>query len=149
MADSNYLSLTALSEMLQKMDEHFRRACCNQEEVRRVEGWTSQIQPTVFLVFLVTCLLSNLFATMIRIYKNSLPVVNVNIVSIINLYIVEFLNMGVTIISVTSMWVSLISHLPFSVSYVLGLVPAYFLFVVGGLAGNVGIIKMMIVLQAS
>ena len=101
----------------------------------------------MFFIFLLHLFFSNLSAYMIRIFYNSRPVLDVNTVSIINLYIVEILNFIVTLVSTPCMWVSLVSYLPFAISYVLGLLVTYMGYFGGGLASAVEIIKMLKVLQ--
>ena len=53
--------------------------------------------PVVFMVSLICFLSSNLFAFMIRIFKNSIPLVNMNIIILINYSIAEIYNITVTI----------------------------------------------------
>ena len=56
-----------------------------------------QRRPGVFFIFLVFFLTSNLFAFMMRIYKNSLPAVNITTVTILSSYIVELYNLIVVV----------------------------------------------------
>ena len=105
------------------------------------------VQLLTFFLFFILFLFSNIFATMIRIYSNSRPVVNVNIVTIINLYLVEICNISVALMSVPQIWVSLVSPFPFTLAYVFGLLTAYLGYIGEGLACIIGIIKMLIVLQ--
>ena len=133
--------LTILSDFLSKKNEEFWTTWFHDY------GLTDTL--IVFSVFLLFFLLSNLFAFMIRIYNNSLPIVNVNIVNTINLYIVEITNISVTSVTGLGMWVCFVSHLPFALAYTVGLCQTLLGYMLGGLSGVVGILKLMIVLQVS
>ena len=102
----NLEDLTILSDFLSRKNEEFWTTWFHDY------GHTDTI--IVFTVFLSFCLLSNMFAFMIRIYNNSLPIVSVNIVNTISLYIVEITNIIVTSVTGLGMWVCLVSHLPFA-----------------------------------
>ena len=54
--------------------------------------------PVVFMISLICFLSSNLFAFMIRIFKNSIPLVNMNIIILINYSIAELYNIFVTVL---------------------------------------------------
>lgn len=136
------MSIAGLSDILGKMDVAFWNNFQRNYEFKNVEV-------TSFLIFLLLLIFSNLFTYMIRIFYSSRPVLHVNTVSIIKLYIVEILNFIVTMLSLPSLWVSSVSFLPFSMAYVLGLLTPYMGYIIGGLASAVGIIRMLIVLQVT
>lgn len=142
MMNFDRFSIEALSDIHGKLYEAFWKNFPENAEVKNVEV-------PLFVIFLLLLIFSNLFAYMIRIFYNSRPVLDVNIASVIKLYLVEIMNATVTIVSVPSLWVCLISYLPFSVSYVLGLLTTLTGYIAGGLASAVGIIKILIVLQVS
>ena len=132
------MSMSGLADIL-KTDEDFWK------------NWNKVYESaaTTVLILLFLFLLSNLFTFMIRIYNNSLPMVNINIVNTFNVYFVEILNIGVTIISVPTIWVALTSLLDFSFAYILGLTQAMLAYVLGVLACVVGILKVLLVLQVN
>ena len=51
----------------------------------------------LFFLFLVYLVMSNLFTYMMRILKNSIPAININIIVILNQYIVEIFNVSINI----------------------------------------------------
>lgn len=103
----------------------------------------------VFLIFLTLFLSSNLSTYMIRIYNRSLPIVNINIINTINLYLVEVMNISTSLVTGLGMWVSLISHIPFFLAYTMGLCIALLGHLMGGLGSVVGILKILVVLQVN
>ena len=54
-------------------------------------------EPWVFVIFLTILCLSNLLALMMRLYKNSIPGGSLNILLIVNYYIVEAYNLFVSV----------------------------------------------------
>ncbi|XP_023345035.1 uncharacterized protein LOC111714208 isoform X3 [Eurytemora carolleeae] len=64
------------------------------------------------LAFLIPSLFSNLSAGVIRLYRNSVPFAKMNIIFIINYYIVEMFNLFISLIALSGMWVSIICKLP-------------------------------------
>ena len=143
MENTQDVSWSAISDLLAEMDKEiwneFRAG------FREDTAWIFD-RLLIFLIF-VFFLLSNIFAYMLRIYNNSRPDVDVNIVNMINMYFVEMINLTVVFLSGPQLWVSIFSPLPFSLAYILGLVPHYLGYVASGLAGSMGVIKMLIVIQ--
>ena len=64
----------------------------NKSMAKEEIGVKFQRMPSVFLIELVLVLLSNLFTFMIRSYKNSIPLVKLNIIILLSYYIVEIAN---------------------------------------------------------
>jgi hypothetical protein len=54
--------------------------------------------PVMALAFLIPSLFSNLSAGIIRLYRNSVPFAKMNIIFIINYYIVEMFNLFISLI---------------------------------------------------
>lgn len=133
------MSMERLSDFLAKTDEAVWRMWINHY------GTVDRV--IVVLVFLFLFLFSNLAAYIIRIYNDSLPFLNVNVINTINMYIVEIINFILTIVTISSIWVVSVSCLPFTIAYLLGLIQASLAFLAGGLATIVGILKVLKVLQ--
>ncbi|XP_023333462.1 uncharacterized protein LOC111705217 [Eurytemora carolleeae] len=100
----------------------------------------------VFFYMLIILLIANITTCTIRGYRESLPYLRVNIILILNYYLVEIFNAFVSVVCCASM-VSSIMSLPYWLAFSLELVDVYLVYLSLGLSTTISVSRLLMIIK--